>query len=516
MLSTVQYLQFKSTTYLLIFNPVKFGKEIALTIFVSLIYYAEIQMRSIVLVVLLLGFSVLATGQINSGYKISVAIDGLPDSTVYLAYHFGEMQYLKDTLKLDRSGQGVFSGAESLPQGIYMIVMPGRKYFEILMSSDQAFSLTCNFPDYFKTLKFSGSDENSAFVDYQRKWLAMQEEVAKVNARIEINKQNNDSLKILNELRKDQEQKMISYLNNVVESNKGSLLAMLVKAILPIEVPVFQIPPNVQNPDSVRWLKAYLYNKDHFFDNIDLTDERILRTPILQSKLNIFFSNEVIQLADSINKEIDKIIAKCSNNYKVFQFVAVFLFNHFRESEIMGHDAVMVKLADDIYLSGKADWTTKEWRDNLKNEVDRIRPNLIGVKAHDLIMNTYTGVYKSIYDIKKDFTILYFWEPDCGHCQEATPKLKAYYDKAKNEGVEVYAVCTKPDRDKWEAYIKDNNLDWINGWDPLRATNFDYYYNVQSTPGIYILNKNKIIIAKKLSVEDIGPFIENYRKYNKN
>lgn len=471
-------------------------------------------MRSLVFFVLLLGFSLITPGQITNGYEISVAINGLPDSTVYLAYHFGDMQYLKDTLKLDKNGYGILSGGESLPQGIYMIVLPGRKYFEILMSSVQFFSITCNYSDYFKTLKFTGSDENSAFIDYQKRWVAMQEEAAKVNARIQDNKQNNDSLKILNELRKELEEKMKSYLSNVVASNEGSLLAMLVKAIMPIEVPVFQVPLNIQNPDSVRWLKSYLYNKDHFFDNIDFTDERILRTPILQSKLNIFFTNEVIQLADSVNKEIDKIVAKCSSNYKIFQFVAVFLFNHFRESEIMGHDAVMVKLADDIYLSGKADWTTQEWRDNLKNEIDRIRPNLIGVKAHDLVMNTYTGVYKSLYDIKKDYTILYFWEPDCGHCQEVTPKLKAYYDKAKNEDVEVFAVCTKSDRAKWEKYIEENKLDWINGWDPQRITNFDYYYNVQSTPGIYILDKNKVIIAKKLSVEDIGPFIENNRKYH--
>jgi len=473
-------------------------------------------MRSIVFVVLLFGFSLSASGQIKKGYEISVTIKGLQDSTVYLAYHLGDKQYIKDTLKLDRNGYGVFSGTESLLQGIYMIVLSGRKYFEILISSDQFFSLTCNYSDYFKTLKFTGSDENSAFVDYQKKWVAMQDEASNINARVKKNNQNNDSLKILTELRKGLEEKMKSYLNSVVVSNKGSLLAMLVRSIIPVEVPAFQIPLNIPNPDSVRWIKSYLFNKDHFFDNIDLTDERLLRTPILQSKLNLFFTNVVIQLADSINKEIDKIIIKCSSNYKIFQFVAVYLFNHFRESEIMGHDAVMVKLADDIYLSGKADWTTQEWRDNLKKEIDRIRPNLIGVKAHDLVMNTFTGVYKSLYDIKKDFTILYFWEPDCGHCKEATPKLKAYYDKAKNEGVEVYAVCTQSDKAKWEKYIQDNKLDWINGWDPQRTTNFDYYYNVQATPGIYILNKNKIIIAKKLPVETIGSFIENYRKFNKN
>ena len=135
------------------------------------------------------------------------------------------------------------------------------------------------------------------------------------------------------------------------------------------------------------------------------------------------------------------------------------------------------------------------------------------MKAENLVMNSFNDVYVSLYDIKKDFTILYFWEPNCGHCQEATPKLKTYYDKARNEGVEVFSVCTTSDKEAWSKYINEHQLYWINGWDPDRVTHFDYYYNVQSTPTIYILDKNKKIIAKRLSVEDIPGFIENYRKY---
>jgi thiol-disulfide isomerase/thioredoxin len=453
--------------------------------------------------------------QQKPGYQITLTMNGLHDSTLYLAYHFGEKQYIKDTVRLDQNGRGVFAGKTELPQGIYMIVLPGRKYFEMLIPEYQRFSVSCSYPDYFKTLKFSGSSENSAFIDYQRKWMAMQDYAGQLNARVRSNKQNNDSVKVLTAVSRSNDEKMKAFLNNVVQANKGTLLAVIVKAIIPVEVPEFTVPLNISNPDSVKWIMSYMYNKDHFFDNIDFNDERLLRTPILYNRLNVFFSNVLIQHPDSINKEIDRIFAKCSRDQKIFQFVAVYLFNHFRESEIMGHDAVVVKLADDIYLSGRADWTTKEWRDNLKQEIDRVRPNLIGVKGHDLVMNTFNGVMVSLYEIKKEFVVLYFWEPNCGHCQEATPKLKAYYDKAKNEGVEVFAVCTQSDRAKWEKYIQDNNLNWINGWDPQRATNFDYYYNVTSTPSVYILDRNKIIIAKKLPVEQIGSFIQNYRKYQK-
>ena len=308
---------------------------------------------------------------------------------------------------------------------------------------------------------------------------------------------------------------MKTYLKNVIATNNGNLLSTLVKALLPIEVPEFKVPSVVSNPDSLRWIWNYNYNKDHFFDNIDLTDERILRTPILYARLEAFFTNVVIQAPDSINKEIDKLTKKCESDYKIFQFVSVYLFNHFRESEIMGHDAVVVKLADDIYLSGKADWVSKEFKDDLKKQIDLIRPNLIGKKAVNLVMDSFKGIFVSLYDVEKDFTVLYFWEPDCGHCKESTPKLKAYYDKTRDYSLEIFAVCTTADKPKWTKYIEDNKLTWTNGWDPARVSHFDYYYNVQSTPLVYILDINKKIIAKKLAVEEIGSFIENYRKYTK-
>jgi thiol-disulfide isomerase/thioredoxin len=471
-------------------------------------------MKKIITLILPFLVSVPSIGQLKYNHEISVNINGLRDSSVYLAYHFGDKQYLKDTVKLDSRGHGVFAGPESLPQGIYMIVLPGKQYFEFLASDDQVFSINCDYNDYYNTLKFTGSDENAAFVEYQKSWSSMQKKAQAIYKRLQANKQNSDSLKLLSEKQKTQEESMKEYLGSVIKANGNNLLGILVKSMLPVEVPDFEIPAGSHNPDSVSWVRKYNYNKDHFFDNIDLTDERILRTPILYARLEAFFSNVIMQYPDSINKEIDKIIKNCESDYKVFQFVSVFLFNHFRESEIMGHDAVMVKLADDIYLSGKADWTTKEFRDDLAKQVELLRNNLIGMKAKDLVMNSYSGRYVSLYDVEKDFTVLYFWEPNCGHCKETTPKLKEYYEKAKNQGVEVFAVCTINNKEEWSKYIEENKLAWINGWDPDRKTHFDYYYNVQATPMLYILDRDKKIIAKKLAVEDIPSFIENYRKYN--
>ena len=469
-------------------------------------------MRRILFGLIFLITSLCVASQEKNGYQISFTINGLRDSTVFLAYHLGDKQYILDTIKLDASGSAQVSGREALQQGIYMIVLPGKRFFEILMPEDQHFSFTCSFNDPFSTLSFSGSTENTSFLEYQKNWGKMQQRASAISRRLQNNKQNNDSVKILSEAQKSQEEEMKSYLKGVVSDNKSNLLSVLVKAMLPVDLPPVIVPLNASNPDSLRWILTYLNNKDHFFDNIDLTDERLIRTPILQSRLNTFFTNVVIQAPDSINKEIDRVIKRSESNYKMFQFVSVWLFNHFRESEIMGHDGVIVKLADDIYLSGKADWVSKEFKDDLRKQVELIRPNLIGRKATDLVMDSHRGVFVSLFDIEADFTVLYFWEPDCGHCNVSTPKLRTFYETAKEAGVEVFTVCTTSDRAEWSKYIEENKLVWINGWDPQRRTRFDFFYNVQSTPLIYILDRNKTIIAKKISAEDVGPFIESYRK----
>jgi thiol-disulfide isomerase/thioredoxin len=472
-------------------------------------------MISYLFALFLLAVSTISCAQPKTGYEISVKVDGMKDSTLFLAHHFGTRQFIVDTLKLDNDAKGIFQGNKPLAQGIYMIVCPGMTYFEILVSEDQQFEVYTRYPDYVSSLKISGSSENKAFLEYQKKWAELQREAGAITKRLQSNKQNSDSLKILSEKQKEMESIMVKYLKSVVSENKGNLLATLVKSIIPVEMPEFNIPAGPKR-DSLLWVKQYNYNKDHFFDNFDLTDERLLRTPILEPRLKAFFTNVVIQAPDSINKEIDRILAKAGNNKKVYQFVSSFILNHFLESTIMGHDAVVVKMADDIFLTDKADWVTKDFKDKLRKQVTLMRPNLIGKKGHDLVMDSFRGVYVSLYDIEKEFTVLYFWEPDCGHCKVATPKLKAWYDKAKNDDIEVFAVCTTGEKEKWSKYIQENNITWINGWDPQGRTQFDFYYNVQSTPTVYILDRDKKIIAKKLDVEDIGPFIENYRKYKIN
>lgn len=447
------------------------------------------------------------------GHSISVKAQGAPSAKIRLAYHVGNQQYVRDSLVTDATGNCRFMGSEKLPAGVYMIVLPENNFFEFLLDEDQYFDIRFSKSDPVATLSFSGSEENNRFVAYQRRWKTLQEEAMNISGRLNGLQPGSKEAAAARKELTDQEMKMKQYLKETADANKGTLLGAIAWSVIPVETPSPAVVPGTHNADSVSRLLSYLYYKDHFFDHIDFSQPGLIRSPVLGSKLDQFFRQVVVQMPDSIIKEADRLLEKSDVSNDMFQYVAVWLMNKYASSEIMGHDAVVVHLADRVYLAGKAPWAAGEYITDLRKRIERLRPNLIGLKAPELLMGSFAGHYVALYDVKADFTILYFWEPDCGHCKEATPRLKEYYDKNKASGIEVFAVCTGHDREKWERYIVDNGLTWINGWDPERMSSFDFLYNVESTPMVYILDSNKKIIAKRLSVEDIPSFIEAYRKY---
>jgi thiol-disulfide isomerase/thioredoxin len=120
--------------------------------------------------------------------------------------------------------------------------------------------------------------------------------------------------------------------------------------------------------------------------------------------------------------------------------------------------------------------------------------------------------------VSADFTILVFWDVDCGHCQKEIPKLADLYNKFKkeNKDVKVFGVYTLHEIDKYTKYINEHQLnDWINVYDGAHYNNINVKYDVTSTPVIYILDKNKIIRAKRIGVEQIENIITELEKQNK-
>ncbi|MFP4557631.1 MAG: thioredoxin-like domain-containing protein [Bacteroidales bacterium] len=461
--------------------------------------------RFIINLIILISASFTACAQ---GYRIEAKFSDLKDTEVLLGYHFGEKKFIADTAQVNSKGVAVFEGDTLLPGGMYIVVLPEQSYFDILIGNNQSFSFSTSKDKMIEDLKFKGSPENTAFAKYQRFMNSKQKRMGKLREEmqgIENNPQREEEIK--NEINKlDKEVK--EYWDKIIEENEGSLLANIISSFKPLEFPEFDIPADATNPDSLRWVKSYRYNQQHYFDNIDLTDDRLTRTPFFQNRIDTYFDRVLLPAPDTITKYAVNLIEQTRSNPDMFQFMLSHLFSKYQNSSIMGMDAVFVELAEKYYLSGEAFWISEDIRKRIAERVADLKPNLIGEVAPNLRLDNPSNKKQVLHDIDANVVVIYFWEPSCSHCKKVTPELKRIYDKHKSNGLEVYAIYTQADKEDWLEYIEKNNLEWINVWDPVRVSNYHKLYDIYSTPILYMLDKDKKIIAKRIGVESLEKFIE--------
>jgi peroxiredoxin len=174
-----------------------------------------------------------------------------------------------------------------------------------------------------------------------------------------------------------------------------------------------------------------------------------------------------------------------------------------------------VHVVEKYYTRPNVSWLDSTAFYKITTKARTMKPLLLGKKAPPLVLTDTIGNYISLNNLKSKYTVLLFWDPDCGHCIKEVPKIAAAYDSIKALKGEVFAVMGTPEADKWKKFIRDNKLKWINVGDPYYHNNFREVYDLKSYPQLYILDENKEIIARKLAAEQIVDFLQRYEELEK-
>jgi thiol-disulfide isomerase/thioredoxin len=440
----------------------------------------------------------------EEGYDITVQIRNLQDTVAYLGYHFGDQKFVKDTAKVEQGGTIHFTGMEPLTDGIYFVYSPSV-YFE-LIANEQKFRLVTDTTDFIRNMKIEGSRENEIFNTFQRYMADKQLESKRLTDQLQAMNPQQDEAKAeaLREQILQVRDDIQDFQIKLSQENKGTFTSRLLMAMQKPQMPMDEASQN-KTPEEKN--QEFFYYKDHFFDHFDLSDPGLLKTPLYQPKLDEYTENLTFKHPDSVKAACDFLLSMAEPNQETFRYVLVKLTNKYETSKIMGMEEIFVYLAENYYLKGKAYWADEDLVAKFEKRVKELKPNLIGNKAPEI--NLLDSMMRPFQLSRLDnrFIILYFFDPDCGHCKKVTPQLHKLYQELKTKDVEVLAACTVTDIDKWKKYIRSYNLTWQNGIDPYYKSNFRADYDIKSTPMIYILNQDKEIIAKRLGVDQIKDFI---------
>ena len=437
----------------------------------------------------------------QTGYEIKIKIDGHEEKEAYLGYHYGEKQYIKDTIAISPDGYFKFAGDEALDPGVYLVIMPPEnQYFEFLIDgADQHFTLETKKENAAEEMKVKDSKDNTTWYEYLQylsKKIPMQQKLHEQKAKLAKGDSKMGELeKQLDNLNKE----VKKFHKDLINKSPKSLPAALIRPRLEIDMPEFK------GDEKQQQMERYYFYKNHYFDNIDLGDDRLLRSPFLFKRVDYYMQKLTPQHPDSISISIDYLLERMEPAEETFKYYLIYFLNKYASSKVVGQDAVYVRLVDKYYKTGKAPWTDEEQLAKIIDNADRLKPVLIGTKARNIKTQDRNGQFHELYKIDSKYTIVYFWAPDCGHCKKMTPFLIDFNEKFSSKGVQIMTIC-KPKsgeyKECWD-YIdeKENMNKMLNTFDPSNRAQI--YYNIRSTPQMFILDKEKEIIMKGIGADQL-------------
>jgi len=219
---------------------------------------------------------------------------------------------------------------------------------------------------------------------------------------------------------------------------------------------------------------------------------------------------------DSTIKEIDRMLGNASLNDEMSRFLLVKFINRYLNQKYMWEDAVFVHLFEKYFSNKNYSWLNDKSKKIITDRAYSLMANIMGTPAADIELPDTNGKTASLYALESPFTVVVFWDPTCGHCKEVLPKIDSLYNaKWKAGGIKIFAVAKETDGSKkdWFDFIKDHHLqEWTNVYyskadDKLRTDNnipgYSQLYDINSFPTLYFLDKDKKIIAKKLTYDQI-------------
>lgn len=223
----------------------------------------------------------------------------------------------------------------------------------------------------------------------------------------------------------------------------------------------------------------------------------------LGAKLDEYFIALEGESVDVQVQEVNFIIESCRDE-EVRQWVALYVYDHYLNSRIMGEEAVALNVAQEWFLSGKVPMKSDFDLMNTRIFVEFNKSSQIGMDAPVLVMKDFNEQPVTV-PAKGAYSLLYFYDTSCSSCRLESARLKGFLEQ-NGFPLEFFAIYTGSDEASWARYrMKDLAVEGAHHlWDPEVDSDFQMKYGVLETPQMLLVGPDGKILGRKLDTSALG------------
>jgi len=453
---------------------------------------------------------------VSQGHSIQISLKPYQNTKIYIGTNYGNSRVLADSAILNDKSEGVFASSKKLTPGIYFVVSP--KYailFDFLVDENQNFKIIADTTNLTE-VTIIGSKENDIFKNYSKSMNDIGTQLTEIEKAFKSATNANDSTTLVNKYN-DKKKELNDNRQAIMKGQPNTMTAYLLNVMQRPDVPA--IPIVNGKADSTY---PFYYVKNHFWDNVVFNDNRLVRTPFFESKLDDYFKNYVSREPDSIIEEVQYMLTVAKTGNEIYPFLLFKFTNKYITPEFMGQDKVFLHIYQNFFAKGDTTLLNEASKKSITERAYSMMANQLGLAAPPLVINDITDKKISLYDIVSPYTFVAFWDPTCSHCKVEIPRVDSFYKAIWSKlNVKVLSVNINfKELTAWKTFIKENKLaGWMHAYQTEadlnkeiqqgKPTTIRQLYDVFKTPTFYLLDANKKIIAKNLSIEQFNDFLVN-------
>ena len=298
-----------------------------------------------------------------------------------------------------------------------------------------------------------------------------------------------------------------SLVLDYVQKHPGHLYAKMLRSVRPPNPPRTLSPvlkSGKPNPAFSLWVRQ------HYWDNTDFKDESLLNNTFWQVYFDNFFSRHVVLQADSIILALDEVLAKTPKNGAFYRFIVNRITQYYEQNDAPGADRIFVHMVDKYLKKKETPWLDIATLERLEYKANINRPNLTESLATNFTMPDEKGQAVELYAVQAPITLLIFYSPLCSHCMELMPKIYQIYLDFQPKGLAALAVNTDKETEYWKKFSSQQNWLWYDVSDPKAMDQLEAQYATYNLPLIYVLDKDKKILAKRVKPNELGDVLGGY------
>ena len=233
----------------------------------------------------------------------------------------------------------------------------------------------------------------------------------------------------------------------------------------------------------------------------------------LDTRLEQYFS--LLEREDSKVKieECDALIGAATDP-SLRQAIALKAYEHYKDSPLMGDEAVAIHLTDTWFATGKVPMRSERELFDAKMFAEFNRQSLIGLQAPKMELATPFGEIMTVPDPDSgSFVVLYFYDTDCAKCKLETATLASLLND-KDYPLTVYAIYVGTNEENWKQWreqrfrIEAEETEVVHLWDPDVSSDFLSKYGVLQTPRMFLVNPRGTIVGRGMDTEALGQLVE--------